>query len=83
MTAAEYSTALALASAQIIAAVHRAEPDEVRRQIRSAMTLGSPPPGMAPFEALVTVLAAQVDPDTSLTERLAWTVLLDRELVAA
>jgi hypothetical protein len=77
----EYATALALASAQIVAAVHRAEPDEIRHHTRVALSLTAPA-DVDPFEALVTVLAAQISPDTSLSERLLWTVVLPQELVA-
>ncbi|MCW2767619.1 MAG: hypothetical protein JWO11_3578 [Nocardioides sp.] len=55
MTADEYATALALASAQIVA----------------ALTLNAPP-RTDRVTGLINLLAAQVNPDTTLTERLRW-----------
>lgn len=69
MTVEEYATALALASAQIVAATRRRE--STRPHIRAALSLQAPA-GTDRYGALINVLAAQADPDTSLSQRLAW-----------
>lgn len=69
MTADEYATALALASAQIVAAVHRG--DHTGPYIHAALTLNAPP-HTDRVTGLINLLAAQVNPDTTLTERLRW-----------
>lgn len=69
--AAEYAERLAHASQLVIGAVH----DEGQAAIRAAITAAlriPPPPGIDPVTALVTVLAAQVDPDTTTSTRLGW-----------
>lgn len=76
----EYALALAMASVPVIAAVHReADP---RPYIRSAWTL-SPPFNVNPHFALLIVIAAQIDPDTTLGERLSWTNQCDPGVIAA
>lgn len=79
-TAPDYLQALALASAQVIAAAHRAEP--VAPYIRAALSLQGPE-GTDRFAALVHVLACQVDPDTDLATRLAWVRGFDPMVVDA
>lgn len=75
-----YAKALALASVQIIAAAHRGE--DIRPFVARALTI-TPPAGVDKTEALITVIAAQVDPDTTLTERLSWTNQFDPDVIAA
>lgn len=70
LDAAEYAIALALASTLVIAAVHRGEPSGPFVQAALALT---PPAGADRYGALLNIISAQVDPNTSLTERLAWT----------
>lgn len=82
MTVEEYMSAVAIASEPIIAAVHRGEPAEMRAWLTSIAGLPAPD-GVSPVEALVAVLAAQVDPDTNLTDRLDWTRAFDPDVVAA
>lgn len=69
MTREEYAAAVALASAQVVAAVYRGE--DTTSYVTAALSLEAPP-DTDPVVALATVLAAQVDPDTTLAERLAW-----------
>ncbi len=69
MTAEEYATNLAVASVPVIAAVHRG--DDSHPFVKAALALAAPA-GVNKAEALYNVLAAQVNPDTSLTERLMW-----------
>lgn len=75
-----YAKALAIASVQVIAAAHRGE--DIRPFVTRAMTL-TPPADVDKTEALIAVIAAQVDPDTTLTERLSWTNQLDPDVIAA
>jgi pyocin large subunit-like protein len=70
VTADEYATALALASTLVIAAVHRGSDSAPFVQAALALT---PPTGADRYGALLNIISAQVDPNTSLTERLAWT----------
>ena len=69
MNAEEYATNLAVASVPVIAAVHRGSDSEPF--IAAALALDAPD-GTNRVVALLNVLAAQVNPDTSLTERLRW-----------
>jgi hypothetical protein len=80
MSREEYATALALASSQIVAAVHRG--DDAGPFIKAALSL-TPPSDTDPYRALVTVLSAQIDPDTCLTERLDWVRSCAPEVVSA
>jgi hypothetical protein len=70
MTPEEYTAALALASAEIVAAVHRNE--DSGPYISCALSI-QPAVGVDPIYTLIALLAAQVNPDTSLEERLMWT----------
>lgn len=81
MNRAEYATAMALATAPMVAAVHRG--DDPTPYIETALGSLDPPKGVHPVYALVTVLCAQVDPDTNLEDRLAWTVVFDPAVSAA
>lgn len=69
MTPEEYTAALALASAEVVAAVHRNE--DSGTYISCALSI-QPPVGVDPIYTLVALLAAQVNPDTNLEERLRW-----------
>jgi hypothetical protein len=61
----------------IVAAVRDDGPDELLRQIDLALAMQQPP-GVDPAVALVTVLAAQIDPDTTDEQRLGWVRAFDR-----
>lgn len=66
-----YAEELLIRSKFIVEAVHDHGPREVLRQIDLALAVEQPP-GVDPAVALATVLAAQVDPDTTDEQRLAW-----------
>lgn len=70
MTPEEYTAALALASAEVVAAVHRGI--DSGTYISCALSI-EPPVGVDPIYTLCALLAAQVNPDTTLAERLMWT----------
>jgi hypothetical protein len=70
-TPAQYSGQLALFSEQIVQAVHDEGPDELLTWIDRSLRLATPP-GVNPVVALVTTLAAQVNPHVSLERRLEW-----------
>jgi hypothetical protein len=70
-------TALALASARIVDAVHQG--GDCGPFVRIALQLPAPP-GVDRWMALVTVLAAQADPIASLQQRLGWVRRLDPQL---
>lgn len=67
----EYASILRFWSERIVGAVHDDGPDELLAHIREALTV-PPAEGVDPIVALVTVLAAQVDPDATATQRLGW-----------
>jgi len=69
MTPEEYTAALALASAEVVAAVHRGI--DSGTYISCALSI-EPPVGVDRIYTLVALLAAQVNPDTNLEERLRW-----------
>jgi hypothetical protein len=69
MTAEEYMLALALASAEVVAAVHRGKDSGPFTHAALSIT---PPLGVDRHYTLIALLAAQVHPDTTLDERLAW-----------
>lgn len=68
---ADYAAALLPLSERIIGAVHDDGPDAVQDAIDRALIMQAPP-GVDPVVALVTVLAAQINPDTTTTQRLRW-----------
>ena len=76
----EYTNALAWASAQIVAAVHRGE--QTGPFIKAALDI-EPPAGKDRIGLLINMVAAQVDPNTTLSERLAWTNQLHPDVIAA
>jgi hypothetical protein len=55
----------------IVEAVRDTGPDELLREIDLALALEQPP-GVDPAVALVTVLAAQIDPKATDEQRLGW-----------
>lgn len=67
----EYFEQLARLADAVIVAVHDEGPDDVRAAIHQAVTLPHPA-HIDPHTALVTVLAAQVDPDAPISRRLGW-----------
>lgn len=71
MSPALYAANLLHLSERIIGAVHDDGPDELSRLIDQALIIEAPP-GIDPAVALVTVLAAQVDPDTTAEQRAGW-----------
>ncbi len=73
---AEYATRLAYASAEIVAAVHDDGPAEALRRIEQALALAAPA-GTNPVVALVTVLAAQISPLSTVRSNLDWVMDLD------
>lgn len=60
----------------IVGALRDTGPDELLRQIDLALAMEQPP-GVDPAVALVTVLAAQIDPDTTDEQRLSWVRAFD------
>lgn len=73
ITRERYAENLLAATAHIICAVHDEGPDAVREAVDRALILENPP-AVDPVVALVTVLAAQIDPDTTDVERMAWMI---------
>jgi DNA-binding NarL/FixJ family response regulator len=69
---AAYASNMLRHCAAIAVAVRDGGPDETRRAISNALTMEAPA-GFHPVEALVTVLAAHIDPDASLDELVGWT----------
>lgn len=67
-----YATRLLEHTATIVAAVRDDGPDELRTRIQTALSLTAPD-GMDPVVALVTVLAAQVDPSATQEDLVGWT----------
>ena len=62
----------------LVGAVHDDGPDQLRAHLAAALRL-QPPPAVDPLEALVTVLCAQIDPDTTAEQRLGWVRAYDQE----
>jgi hypothetical protein len=77
---AAYADTLAHHSALIIGAVHDLGPDAVQDAIDRALIVEAPA-GIDPAVALVTILAAQIDPTTRTSQRLGW--VIDREQARA
>lgn len=67
-----YAEELAARSARIIAAVHDDDPAVSGRLMDEALALPAPDADTDPARALLTVLAAQVDPRTTARQRLGW-----------
>ncbi|QYN41090.1 hypothetical protein K1T35_47975 (plasmid) [Pseudonocardia sp. DSM 110487] len=66
-----YAERLLHISKLIVGAVHDDGPDMERKHLRAAFRL-EPPSGIDPVEALVTILAAQIDPKATTEQRLGW-----------
>lgn len=71
-----YAEELIHRSELLVGAVHDDGPDELLAHLTGALRL-KPPPGVDPVVALVTVLAAQIDPDTTAEQRLGWVRAFD------
>src|SRR5438105_6750 len=71
MTKAQYAAAVLPFCELIVGAVHCDGPDELLDAIRRARTVPAPP-GVDPNIALITIVAAMVDPDKATSETLAW-----------
>lgn len=71
-----YAEELLHRSELLVGAVRDDGPDELLAHLAAALRL-KPPPGVDPVVALVTVLAAQIDPDTTAEQRLGWTRAFD------
>lgn len=76
MTREEYAEHLLHLSARIVGAVHDEGPEAISRAIDRALIVEAPS-GVDPVQALVTVLAAQVDDTRRHSQSLAW--LADRQ----
>lgn len=83
MTAAhaDYAATIRAWSERIVGAVHDDGPEQVLAHITAALRI-PPAPGVDPVVALVTVLAAQVDPEASPDERFGWITAAQRALPA-
>jgi hypothetical protein len=81
-TAALYAEELLHLSELVVGAVHDDGPDQLCAHIAAALRI-APPPGVDPVVALVTVLAAQIDPDTTAEQRLGWVRAFDRAAAQA
>lgn len=79
---ARYMERMRHASELVVGAVHDETPEVTRARIWAALGLPAPE-GMSPVEALLIVLAAQVDPEASPDRRLGWTAGLDAQGGAA
>lgn len=67
-----YAEQLAHLSVLIVGAVHDEGPDAVLAALAAALSVPVPDGGVDPVTALVTVLAAQIDPTTTTGARLGW-----------
>lgn len=76
---AVYAEQLVHATALIVGAVHDEGPTEVRLAIDHALILPAPA-DVDPMHAIVTVLAAQVDPETTAADRFGWLASTPRSL---
>jgi hypothetical protein len=66
-----YAEQLLWMSAAIVGAVHDEGPQAIGIAIDEALILPAPA-GVDPVQALITVLAAQIDPDARTSQSLAW-----------
>jgi len=71
VTSEEYAEQLLHLSARIVGAVHDEGPDAVSQAIDRALIVEAPA-GVDPVQALVTVLAAQVNADLPSSVTLRW-----------
>jgi len=72
MDRSTYTANMTFLAMRIVGAVHDADPHAIRAAIISARTSNTPPRGIDPDTALITVLAALCDPHKTRTELLAW-----------
>jgi hypothetical protein len=72
-----YTEQLLHRSKLIVGAVRDGGPDELLRQIDLALAMRQPD-GIDPAVALIAVLAAQIDPDTTDEQRLGWVRAFDQ-----
>jgi hypothetical protein len=77
-----YAEELLHRSELLVGAIRDDGPDELLAHLAAALRL-KPPPGVDPVVALVTVLAAQIDPDTTAEQRLGWVRRFDRAAAQA
>jgi len=68
---AGYSAQLLRLSQRIVGAVHDEGTDAIQQAVDRALIVPAPP-GVDPAVALAVVLAGQINPDTTATQRLAW-----------
>jgi hypothetical protein len=71
MTPAQYMAALVPIAQQFVGAIHGDGPDAASRVLTTLHAMPHPP-SVCPSQALMTVLAAMVDPDKPPSETLAW-----------
>ena len=77
MNHAEYAEHLLHLSARIVGAVHDEGPEAVSKAIDHALIVEAPA-GIDPVQALVTVLAAQVNADLPSSVTLRWVAWRDQ-----
>lgn len=77
MDAEEYAERLLHLSARIVGTVHDEGPEAISKAIDQALIVEAPP-GVDPVQALVTILAAQIDVNLRHTQSLGW--LWERQL---
>lgn len=68
---AGYGEQLLALSERIVGAVHDDSLDAIQAAVDRAL-IQPAPPGVDPAVALAVVLAGQIDPDTTATQRLGW-----------
>lgn len=72
LTKARYAASLMKQCERIVGAVHDDGPDVLQDTLDRARALPVPP-GVDPDDALITIIAAMVDPQTPVSKRLHWT----------